>query len=76
MNRVAKMEVGEKVIVCGRSARWWDSEIKERIALRRQLYQKIISGQDVLWDGYCRLRTEVKDFCREEDETYYCFLKE
>ena len=33
VNRVAKMEVGEKVIVCGRSARWWDSEIKERIAL-------------------------------------------
>ena len=32
MNRVAKMEVGE-VIVCGRSARWWVSEIRERIAL-------------------------------------------
>ena len=34
MNRVAKMEVGEKMILCGRSARWRDSEIKERIALR------------------------------------------
>ena len=43
MNRVAKMEVGEKVIVCGRSARWWNSEIKERIALRWQLYKKVIS---------------------------------
>ena len=52
MNRVAKMEVGEKVIVCGRSARWWDSEIKERIALRRQLYKKVISGRDDLWDEY------------------------
>ena len=37
MNRVAKSEIGEKVIVCGRSARWWDSEIKERITLRWQL---------------------------------------
>ena len=43
MNRVAKMEVGEKVIVCGRSGRWWNSEIKERIALRWQLYKKVIS---------------------------------
>ncbi len=61
VNRVAKMEVGEKVIVCGRSARWWDSEVKERIALRWQLYKKVISGQDDLWDEYCRLRREIKD---------------
>ena len=47
VDRVAKME---KVIVYGRSARWWDSE---RIALRWQLYKKVISGQDDLWDKYC-----------------------
>ena len=29
VNRVAKGEVGEKMIVCGRTARWWDNEIKE-----------------------------------------------
>ena len=28
-NRVAKSEAGEKMIVCGRVARWWDNEIKE-----------------------------------------------
>ena len=33
-----------------------DSEIKERIALRRQSHKKVISGQDDLWDEYCRLR--------------------
>ena len=27
VNRVAKKEVGEKMIVCGRAARWWDSEL-------------------------------------------------
>ena len=39
VNRVAKSEVGEKVTVhvCGSSARWWDSEIKEKITLRQQL---------------------------------------
>ena len=24
VNRVAKCELGEKMIVCGRAARWWD----------------------------------------------------
>ena len=28
VNRVAKSVVGEKTIVCGKSARWWDNEIK------------------------------------------------
>ena len=45
MNRVPKMEVGEKVIVCGRSARWRYSEIRERTALRQQFGD--------LWDEYC-----------------------
>ena len=35
VNRVAKMEVGEKVIVCGRSARWWDTGV---VKLRRGLH--------------------------------------
>ena len=34
VNRVAKREVGDKTIVCGRAARWWDNEIKEKISLR------------------------------------------
>ena len=53
--------------MCGRSARWWDSEIKERIALRRQLYKKVISGRDDLWDEYCRLRREVKDLVKGKE---------
>ena len=31
VNRVAKCELGEKMIVCGRAARWWDEQIKDRI---------------------------------------------
>ena len=31
VNRVAKSEVGEKMIVCGRAARWWDNEFEARI---------------------------------------------
>ena len=25
VNRVAKREVGDKMIVCGRAVRWWDN---------------------------------------------------
>ena len=39
VNRVARDTVGEKVIVCGRSVRWWDDEIKAKIEQRRQLYK-------------------------------------
>ena len=37
---MAKSEVVEKMIVCGRGVRWWDNEIKEKISLRRELYKK------------------------------------
>ena len=30
VNRVAISEVGEKIIVCGKSARWWDSEVEDK----------------------------------------------
>ena len=48
--------IEEKVIVCGG---WWNSEIKEKITLRR-------SVRDDLWNEYCRLRPEVKDLVREK----------
>ena len=61
VNRVAKSEVEEKMIVCGRVARWWDNEIKEKI---RQLYE--INGREDLCDEYCRLHKEVKELGREK----------
>ena len=65
VNRVAKVEVGEKMIVCGRAARWWDGEIREKICLRREVYRKMVSGQKELWSEYCRLHKEVKDLVRQ-----------
>ena len=37
---VVKREVGDKMIVCGRAAKWWD---KEKISLRREVYKKVIN---------------------------------
>ena len=45
VNRVARDTVGEKVIVCGRSVRWWDDEIKAKIEQRRQLYWRAGASQ-------------------------------
>ena len=47
--------VGEKTSVCGKSARWWDNEIKDKINRR------VVSGRKELWDEYCRLCKEVKE---------------
>ena len=63
VNRVAKSEVGENMIVCGRAARWWDNE---QISLSRELYKKVINGREDLWDEYYRLRKEVKELVREK----------
>ena len=63
VNRVA---VGGKMIVCGRAARWWDGEIRDKISLRREVYRKMVSGQKELWSEYCRLRKEVKDLVRQK----------
>ena len=56
---VAKTEVGEKMIVCGRAARWWDDEIRAKIEHRRQVYRLIVSGEEELWEEYYRLRKEL-----------------
>ena len=41
-NRVAKCELGEKMIVCGRAARWWDEQIKDKINAIRQVYKRLL----------------------------------
>ena len=32
--KVAETVIGEKTVVCGRSTRWWDEEIKGKIKQR------------------------------------------
>ena len=61
VNRVAKCELGEKMIVW-----WWDEQIKDRIDARREVYRKVVNGREDLWDEYCRLRKEVKQLVIEK----------
>ena len=59
------------MIICGRAARWWDSELKDKISLRREVYKKVIRGREDLWDEYCRLRKEVKELVRQKKLTMW-----
>ena len=54
VNRVAKSVVGEKTIVCGKSARWWDNEIKDKINRRREVYKKVIKSCGMSTVDYVR----------------------
>ena len=42
VNRVAKCELGEKMIVCGRAARWWDEQIKDKINTRGKYIRRLL----------------------------------
>ena len=66
MNRVAKSEVGEKMIVCGKSARWWDNEVKDKISSRRKVYKNVLDGNVDVREDYCKLQKEVKDLVRKK----------
>ena len=52
VNGVAKSEVGEKMIVCGKSARWWDSEVKDKISSRRKVYKNVLDGNVDAWTTF------------------------
>ena len=52
--------------MCGRAARWWDEQIKDKINARRQVYKKVVNGREDLWDEYCRLRKKVKQLVIEK----------
>ena len=67
LNRLTKCELGDKMIVRGRAARWWDEQIKYKINARREVYKKVGNGQEDLWGEYCRLQKEVKQLAIENN---------
>ena len=36
--------------MCDRPTKWWDNKIKANIEQRRELYKKILSCEDELWE--------------------------
>ena len=52
--------------MCGKAARRWDDESKEKIRLRRQVYKKISSGREDKWGEYYKLWSEIKELARKK----------
>ena len=53
--------------MCGRAARLWDVQIKDKINTSWEVYKKVVNGREDLWDEYCRLRKEVKQLVIEKN---------
>ena len=67
VKKVAKSVIGEKTVVCGRSTKWWDEEIKGKIKQRREVYKRFRHNRDSKsWTEYCKLRKEVKQLVIEK----------
>ena len=67
VTKVAKSVIGERMVVCGRSTKWWDEEIKGKIKQRREVYKRFRhNGDSKLWTEYCKLRKEVKQLVIEK----------
>jgi hypothetical protein len=78
VKKVARAEVGEKVVVCGRADRWWDDEIKQKIEQRIEVYKKFVKGHDNLWEEYREVKNLVVErslrskMARAEEITDLC----
>ena len=57
----ASKVIGKKLIVCNRSVKWWDDEVKEAIRVRREAHARYISSKNAVgWEEYAKARKEVK----------------
>ena len=54
------------MIVCGKSAKWWASEVKDKINSRRKTYKNMLDGSIDAWEDYCKLQKEVKNLVRKK----------
>ena len=52
--------------MCGKSVRWCDSEVKDKINFRRKVYKNVLDGNKDAWIKYCKLWKEVKDLVRKK----------
>ena len=52
--------------MCGKSARWWDSEVKDKTNSRMKVYKNVLDGNLDVCEDYCKLQREVKDLVRKK----------
>ena len=65
VDKAASLTLGRKLIICGRSVRWWDEELRQMVRDRRDCSAKGLN-KDNNWNEYLRLRKELKQKIREK----------
>ena len=63
VSRVARDMIGKKCIVCGRSVRRWDEELREMVidTRRRACHKLVMEGNKEAWSEYCMKRKLLKE---------------
>ena len=57
----ASKVIGKKLILCNRTFKWRDEEVKEAIRLRRETHTRCLSGKSTVgWEEYAKARQAVK----------------
>ena len=74
VSRVARDVIGKKRIVCGRSVRWWDEELREMVIDRRACHKRVKKGNKEAWSEYCMkcklLKEKIREKSRIQNESY------
>ena len=61
VNTTAERVVGNKVVRCGVSVKWWHEELKEEIGERREVFNHYLrEGSEGRWEKYRGKRKQVK----------------
>ena len=65
VDKAASIALGRKLIICGRSVRWWDEELRQLVKDRRACFAQGLDS-DSNWSKYLRIRKELKQKIREK----------
>ena len=71
VDKAASIALGHKLIICGRSVRWWDEELRQLVKDHRACFTQDLDN-DSNWSDYVKICKELKwkirerTICREE----------
>ena len=80
VSRVTIDVIGRKRIVCGRSVRWSNEELRDMMIDRRACHKLVMEGNKEAWSEFCMKRKLLKEKIREkrriQNESYMQSINE
>ena len=65
VDKAASIALGCRLIICGRSVKWWDEEIRQPVKDCRPCFAQGL-GNDTNWNEYFKIRRELKEKIRDK----------